>query len=138
MKKNAFVKPLVIAGGFLFLCAAPKLTFGQSGPPDAAPHPPMKSALRPPPPDLLEGLTLTDDQKAKIDQIREDTKSRLADVGLEGRGGTAQVSVEATPSTREHSAAEPIRTNPPSKPKVNRRRPSLQYTDIMIKGSETH
>jgi hypothetical protein len=29
---------------------------------------------------LLEGLTLTDDQQAKIDQIREDTKSRLAAV----------------------------------------------------------
>jgi Spy/CpxP family protein refolding chaperone len=29
---------------------------------------------------LLEGLTLTDDQKAKIDQIRGETKSRLAAV----------------------------------------------------------
>ena len=32
------------------------------------------------PPDLLEGLTLADDQKAKIDQIRKETKSRLAAV----------------------------------------------------------
>jgi len=32
------------------------------------------------PPDLLEGLTLADDQKAKIDQIREETKSRRAAV----------------------------------------------------------
>ena len=80
MKKSAFVKPLVIAGGFLFLCAAPKFAFGQPGPPDAAPHPPMTSALRPTPPDLLEGLTLTDDQQLKIDQIREDTKSRLTAV----------------------------------------------------------
>jgi hypothetical protein len=29
---------------------------------------------------LLDGLTLTGDQKAKIDQIREETKSRLAAV----------------------------------------------------------
>jgi hypothetical protein len=85
MNKIAFVKPVVVAGGFLFLCAAPKLTFGQSSPLGAAPPPPMRSASAPrpnstPPPDLLEGLTLTDDQQAKIDQIREDTKSRLAAV----------------------------------------------------------
>ena len=85
MNKIAFVKPVVIAGGFLFLCAAPKLTFGQSSLPGAAPHQPVRSAAAPPtkstpPPDLLEGLTLTDDQKVKIDQIREDTKSRLAAV----------------------------------------------------------
>ena len=41
----------------------------------SAPH--RKSAA---PPDLLEGLTLADGQKAKIDQIREETKSRLAAV----------------------------------------------------------
>lgn len=45
----------------------------------------MKSALArrgrsAAPPDLLEGLTLTDDQKAKIGQIREETKSHLAAV----------------------------------------------------------
>jgi hypothetical protein len=45
----------------------------------------MKSALAPrgksaAPPDLLEGLALTDDQKAKIAQIREETKSHLAAV----------------------------------------------------------
>ena len=85
MIKIAFVKPVVVAGGFLFLCAAPKLTFGQSSPLGAAPPPPMRSASAPPhnstpPPDLIEGLTLTDDQQAKIDRIREDTKSRLAAV----------------------------------------------------------
>ena len=61
---------VMIAGGFVFLCAASP--------------PPLKSASTLPnhtsPPDLLEGLTLTNDQKAKIDQIREDTKSRLAAV----------------------------------------------------------
>jgi len=85
MNKIVFVKPVVVAWGFLFLCAAPKLTFGQSSPLGSVPPPPMRSASAPPrnstpPPDLLEGLTLTDDQQAKIDQIREDTKSRLAAV----------------------------------------------------------
>jgi Spy/CpxP family protein refolding chaperone len=85
MSKIAFVKTLVAAGGFFFLCAAPKLALGQSSPPGAAPPAPMKSALAPhgrsaATPDLLEGLTLADDQKAKIAQIREETKSRMAAV----------------------------------------------------------
>jgi Spy/CpxP family protein refolding chaperone len=83
MSKFAFVKTVVAAGGILFLCAAPELALGQSNPPGAAPAPPMKSASAPrgkSAPDLLEGLTLTDDQKTKIEQIRKDTKSRLAAV----------------------------------------------------------
>ena len=86
MSKIAFVKTVVAAGGFLFiLCAAPKLALGQPNQPGAAPPTPMKSALAPrgksaAPPDLLAGLTLADDQKAKIDQIRKETKSRLAAV----------------------------------------------------------
>ena len=80
LNKIAFVKQVMVAGGFLFLCSAAKLAFGQSSPPGAAPHPPIRSAARnsSAPPDLLEGLTLTDDQRAKIDRIREDTKARLA------------------------------------------------------------
>jgi Spy/CpxP family protein refolding chaperone len=83
MSKIAFVKTVVAAGGFLFLCTAPELALGQSSQPGAAPPAPMKSALAPRrksagPPDLLEGLTLADDQKAKIEQIREETKSRGA------------------------------------------------------------
>ena len=86
MSKIAFVKTVVAAGGFLFLCAAaPKLALGQPSQPGAAPPAPMKAALLPrgksaAPPDLLAGLTLADDQKAKIDQIRKETKSRLAAV----------------------------------------------------------
>jgi hypothetical protein len=85
MSKIAFVKTVVAAGGFLFLCAAPELTLGQSSQPGAAALAPTKSALAPrgksaAPPDLLEGLTLADDQKAKIAQIREETKSHLATV----------------------------------------------------------
>ena len=85
MSKIAFVKTVVAAGGFLFLCAAPQLALGQSSQPGAVRPAPMKSGPAPTaksaaPPDLLEGLTLADDQKAKIDQIREETKSRLAGV----------------------------------------------------------
>ena len=86
MSKIAFVKTVVAAGGFLFfLCAAPTLALGQPNQPGAAPPAPMKSASAPrgksaAAPDLLAGLTLTNDQKAKIDQIREQTKSRLAAV----------------------------------------------------------
>lgn len=85
MNKIAFVKTVIAAGGFLFLCAAPELALGQSSQPGAVPPAPMKSGLAPrgksaAPRDLLEGLTLADDQKAKIDQIREETKSRVAAV----------------------------------------------------------
>jgi Spy/CpxP family protein refolding chaperone len=85
MSRIAFVKTVVAAGGLLFLCAAPELALGQSSQPGAAPPAPMKSALTPrgrsaASLDLLEGLTLTDDQKAKIDQIRQETKSHLAAV----------------------------------------------------------
>jgi Spy/CpxP family protein refolding chaperone len=85
MSKIAFVKTVVAAGGFLFLCAAPELALGQSSQPGAAPPAPMKSALAlrgksAAPPDLLEGLTLADDQKAKINRIREETKSHLTAV----------------------------------------------------------
>ena len=85
MSKDAFVKTVVAAGGFLFLCAAPMLALGQPSQPGAAPPAPMKAASPPrgnsaAPPDLLQGLTLADDQKAKIDEIRKETKSRLAAV----------------------------------------------------------
>jgi len=81
MSKFAFVKAVVAAGGILFLCAGPELALGQSNQPGAGPAAPTKSASVPrgkSPPDFLQGLTLTDDQKAKIEQIRQDTKSRLA------------------------------------------------------------
>jgi Spy/CpxP family protein refolding chaperone len=85
MSKIAFANTVVAAGGFLFLYTSPTLALGQPSQPGAAPPAPMKSALVPhgksaAPADLLEGLTLADDQKAKIDHIREETKSRLAAV----------------------------------------------------------
>lgn len=90
MSKFEFVKTVIAAGGFLFLCAAPELALGQSSQPGAAAPAPMKAASAPrgksaAPPDLLEGLTLTDDQKAKIGQIREETKSHLAAVANDNK-----------------------------------------------------
>ncbi len=81
MNDNGLVKRRVIAGGVLFLCAAAGLSHGQSSPRGAVP-PPVTSSPAPPPnntsrPDFFEGLALTDDQKAKINQIHQDTKSRL-------------------------------------------------------------
>jgi Spy/CpxP family protein refolding chaperone len=85
MSKIAFVKTVVAAGGLLFLCAGPELALGQSTQPGAAPPAPINSVLAPrgksaAPPDLLAGLTLADEQKAKIEKIREETKSQLAAV----------------------------------------------------------
>ncbi len=85
MSKIAFVKTVVATGGFLFLIlsAAPEWALGQSIQPGAAPPAPMKLASRgksAASTDLLQGLTLAGEQKAKIDQIREETKSRVAAV----------------------------------------------------------
>jgi Spy/CpxP family protein refolding chaperone len=87
MSKIALAKTIVVAGGLLslWLSAAPELALGQSSQPGAVPPAPMKSALAlraksAAQPDLLEGLTLTDDQKVKIDRIRAEARSRLASV----------------------------------------------------------
>ncbi len=82
MNKNGFVKRAVIAAEFLLLCAAPGLSREQTSQPSPAPPPHITSPPARPrnttsPPDFFAGLTLTDDQKTKIDQIHEDTKSRL-------------------------------------------------------------
>jgi hypothetical protein len=94
MNKNTFVKRVVIAGGFLFLSAAPRLIFGQANPPAAAPPVGIRPAYSGSAPDfhfprlsILPGVTLTDDQKAKIKQIREDTKSHFAGVGKDPIAG---------------------------------------------------
>jgi Spy/CpxP family protein refolding chaperone len=85
MSNFAFVKTIIAAGGLLFLCAAPEWALGQSSQPGAAPPAPMNPASAPrgrsaAPPDLLDGLTLADDQKTKIGQIRGETKSHMATI----------------------------------------------------------
>jgi Spy/CpxP family protein refolding chaperone len=82
MNKNRIAKRVVVAFGFLFLCAARAPASAQSNPPSAAPTPLAASpTARPkkdtPPIDYFAGLTLTDEQKAKIAEIRQNSKSRL-------------------------------------------------------------
>jgi Spy/CpxP family protein refolding chaperone len=82
MNKNRFAKRMAVAAGFFFLCAASELTRAQSSPPSPAPTPRnTPPAVRPkknaPPPDDFAGLQYTDEQKARIDQIHQDMKSRL-------------------------------------------------------------
>jgi len=100
MNKNRFAKQMASAAGIFFLCAAPGLTQSQSSPapsnppgqsspppsPSSAPSPKptqrkplpvVRPKKAPSPADDFAGLTLTDEQKAKIDKIHEDMKVRV-------------------------------------------------------------
>jgi len=82
MNKNRFSKPVAVAAGFFFLCAAPGLTRAQTSPPTPAPIPRKTlPAVRPKkdtrPTDDFAGLQYTDEQKGRIDQIHEEMKSRM-------------------------------------------------------------
>jgi hypothetical protein len=82
MNKNKLAKRLVVIAGFLFLGAAPGLSGEQVSPAGVAPSshitsPPVRPGNGSPPPDFFAGLTLSDGQKAKIDQIHAESKSRL-------------------------------------------------------------
>jgi Spy/CpxP family protein refolding chaperone len=78
---NRFAKG-VAAAGFFFLCAAPGLNCAQSSPagPVLTPHKispatgPKRSASET---DDFAELKLTHEQKAKIDEIRQNMKSRI-------------------------------------------------------------
>lgn len=81
MNINPFAKRVVVAAGFLFLCAAPQRACPQSNPPTpgqtprrASPAPQAKRDADAA--DDFSGLKFTDEQKAKIDQIHQDMKSR--------------------------------------------------------------
>lgn len=93
MDRNAFVKRVTVAAGFLLLCASPRLSFGQASPAGPARLPrlarpaPAQRGKYISPTEFLAGLTLTEDQKTKINQIREDTKSRLAAVAKDEKLG---------------------------------------------------
>jgi hypothetical protein len=82
MNKNRFAKRVALTAGFLFLFATPRLTRSQSSPPTPAPIPRKTlPAVRPKKDthvaDDFAGLQYTDDQKARIDQIHQDMKSRM-------------------------------------------------------------
>jgi hypothetical protein len=82
MNKYRLAKRAALATGFFILCAAPRLTRGQSNPSGPVQTPHVASpAARPKndarPPDDLAGLTLTPEQRVKISQIHKDFKSRM-------------------------------------------------------------
>jgi hypothetical protein len=80
MNKNRFWEPLAVAAGFFLLCAAPGLTRTPSPSRGPAQTPTVATpGTRPnrdsPPQDDFAGLQYTDEQKAAIDLIRQQTKS---------------------------------------------------------------
>jgi Spy/CpxP family protein refolding chaperone len=77
MKKDRHTKRL--AAGLLFLCVMPGLTRAQNSTP--MPAPPKAARVSrpkgvPTKADDFAGLNLTDDQKAKIDQVHQNMKTR--------------------------------------------------------------
>jgi hypothetical protein len=82
MNMNRFARRVAVAAGFLFLCAAPERAHGQGKVPSPAPVSPKTAPVArarrsPSQADDFAGLTYTDEQKAKIDQIHQDMKSRM-------------------------------------------------------------
>jgi len=82
MKTTRFAKQLAAAAGLLLVGVLPDQTSGQSLPPAPVETPlktmPSTRAQRAPDPmQDLAGLTLSEEQKAKIQQIRQDMKSRM-------------------------------------------------------------
>jgi hypothetical protein len=82
MNKNRFEKRLIVAVGFFFLFAAPRLARAQSNTPGPVQTPRRTSPVARPasdtdPVDDFAGLKYTDDQQTKIDQIHQNIKSRM-------------------------------------------------------------
>jgi len=82
MIKIRLAKSLAVAGGLIFLCAAPGLTRAQSAPPGPVQAPKVtssgpqakKGSL---PADDFAGLTYSAEQKTEIDQIQRTTKAHM-------------------------------------------------------------
>jgi hypothetical protein len=82
MKRTQFGKQLAAAAGLLLVSAIPDRSCGQSLPPASVETPlktiPSVRAKRAPDPmDDFAGLSFSDDQKVKIQQIRKDIESRM-------------------------------------------------------------
>ena len=90
MNKYRFTKPVAVAAGLIFLWLAPGLTRAQSAPPRSVQTSKVASTgaqanRNSLPPDDFAGLTYTDEQKAEIEKIRLDTKSRKAVVAKDDK-----------------------------------------------------
>jgi len=80
MKTKRINKQVTVAAGFLFLWWAPGLACAQDSAPGSAPPPSLASPearVKKGPLDDFAGLTYTDEQRAKIDQIRQTTRQRM-------------------------------------------------------------
>ena len=82
MKKNGIKKQAAVGAAILFLWCAPELASAQnsasgSAPPPYLASPEARAKKESRPPDDFAGLTFTDEQKTKIDKIRQDTKQRM-------------------------------------------------------------
>lgn|SRR5215472_18964629 len=77
-RNGSFVGSVLVVSVFLFLLAASRLVGSQtnSSAAPAAPHPPSPAASVKADTFPLDGLQLTDDQKTKIAQIRQNVESR--------------------------------------------------------------
>ena len=81
MNQNRFWKPVAIAAGLFFLCAAAGLSRAQSSLPSAvqswkADSPEAQQKKDALPADDFDGLQYTDEQKTEIDKIHQELKSR--------------------------------------------------------------
>lgn len=81
MNKGRFAKAVAVATALFFLSSVPALIRAQSSPPPPAeipqttsPPPRVTRAQRPT--DIFAGLQYTEDQKAKIEKIRQDMRTR--------------------------------------------------------------
>jgi hypothetical protein len=90
MNRNQFAKPVAVAVGILFLSVAPGLTREQSRvagpvqtPKVASPGGQQKGAT--PPTDDFAGLQYTDDQKAEIERIHQETKAHMEVVAKDSK-----------------------------------------------------
>ena len=81
MKKERCPKPLTVAAGFILLCTAPGLTRAQMAPSGPAQAPKMDAPAAQTnkdtaPLDDFVSLNYTDEQKARIEKIRLDTRTQ--------------------------------------------------------------
>jgi len=83
VNQNRFAIPVAVVAGFFFMCVAPELTRAQFSQPGQVQGPPMAlpGVARPTtdahPTDYFSGLKFTPEQKAQIDEIHQNTKSRM-------------------------------------------------------------
>ena len=90
MTKNRIAESVAVAAALIFLFAVPDLARAQKAQPFAAPAPnggltrtqPQSSST---PSSDFDGLTYTNQQKAEIDKIHQDTEARKAVVAKDGQ-----------------------------------------------------